>query len=440
MDGTGEYADKITVYEYFEANGLQGAALRGATLEWSQEHALNGVSWVYVRLHQPEYGNDLDDRFWSRFPNLEFLVRGSRLTWPGQAVPTWTRNAASWRYWYDTVFMGRPAAIVDNSSFQSARAVCGQVRTVALPQDYLDEGWDDQVMRYAVDGWIYTDADPSQVKQELDFCWQGFAVEFMGKLYYRPGVARPPVAVIDGDAVILARGEFTPEPDLNERINAVTGGVAQSSQHDYTRYSLPEIRDAPAIARDGQVRTANMGNRELVADPITAAVGATILLRRSRAALVLQNQITPGRDLEYLDLMPTDLIVWSDSRYGIAAQTYQLLNVAFAEDWSLHLEMQLWAADTYDDTLLLPPLPNLLSIAAQRPDPDGRDLRRNSHCAGGRVAVDCVGGLLGPGGLGADAGAVAAQIGGGRRPESLGARDRPRRSRPGWPGGGRADV
>ena len=116
-----KFADKIEFREYFAGDGTQGLHLRtavppaqdneydhgvdssgnyiygdnptsgtefcrprGQAAEpyvtpyptWDATHKLDGVSWVYVRLTQPEYGHDLDKRFWTRVPNLEFLIDG----------------------------------------------------------------------------------------------------------------------------------------------------------------------------------------------------------------------------------------------------------------------------------------------------------------------------------------------------------------------------
>ena len=344
LSGSGDYADRITIYEYFDGNGLQGKALRDATSAWDTSNQLNGRSWVYVKLNQPKYGNDLDDRFWSRLPNLEFLIRGEKITWPGQMTPTWTRNAAVWRYWHDTVRMGRPSSIIDSASLLSAIAVCDQDITLTLPQEYVDEGWETQVKRYSVDGWLYEDSQPIIVEEEMDFAWEGFVVTFGGQLFYRPGVEPTVAAVIHGDDVIIERYEFLPEPPINQRTNTLTGQIAQSSQHDYTEYSLPEIQDSGAVARDGQVLQQNFGARELVADPIVAARNTTIELRRNQAALVVSYRISPGDTLAYLDLKPGDVITWSDSYYDISLLNFRISSIDFLPDWSLRITMQFMAS------------------------------------------------------------------------------------------------
>ena len=382
LNPTGEHAGRLTVYEFFAADGNQGKPLRDLSSDWTAAHRLEGVSWVAVHFNQPDYGNDLDDRFWSRLPNMEFLVKGSMITWPGQAAPAWTRNAAAWRYWFDTVYMGRPAAIIDAVSFHAANAVCGQSRTVVLPQEYLDEGWATTVDRYSCDCPIYADATPARVAEAIDVAWQGYAVEFSGMLYYRPGVDRPVAATIDGDAVILATLEISPEPPLSERVNTLNGSLAQSSQHDWTQYDLPEIKDQAAIVRDGGIRRGNLGQLELIADPIVGAANAVIQLRRARSSAVFSYRITPGESLDNLSLLPGDLIQWTHRRFGLVDRVMELLSVSLGEDWSLTITLQEWANGIYADSLLLPALPSSGSDRAQDPGPGWRAVRRNRHCSG----------------------------------------------------------
>ena len=368
------YADRLVLYEFFKGDGTQGKPIRDAVPDvWAETAKLHDCSYVYAKLSQTDYRNDLDDRFWRRPPNLEFLLRGRKLTWPGQAVPTWTRNPAAIRYWHDTERLGRPTSIIDMPSFVSAYSVCDQDIVLQVPQAYQNEGWQTRVKRYACDGWVFEDPNTPQtaIEEEINFAWMGFVAVFGGRLYYRPGVEPALAAVINGDDVILERLGFRPEPPLHERVNVMTGQLRQSSEHDWTAYQLPEIADVDAIARDGQRLSKNMGTRELVADPIVGARNATIELRRNRAALFVQYRISPGADLEYLALKPGDLISWTDTYYGLEQLAFRVLEVTLQPDWSLDISLQRWFPGVYDDTLLLPPLPHLFGRPLELPSPRG---------------------------------------------------------------------
>lgn len=201
------YRGKISVTEYFAADGTQGAGLRNRVSDWTAEHKLEGVSWVHVRLDQPNYGNDIDKRFWHRLPEINFLVRGLKFTWPGQATPAWTDNAAAIRYWWLRTRRGIPDAAIDHASVRAAVSLCGAQVTADLP-----EGYDDYATtsaRYAVNGVIHADDDPEQVEAELDFAWQGWVVETAGVHHFRPGADRPIARTVTPDDIIET-GEVQP--------------------------------------------------------------------------------------------------------------------------------------------------------------------------------------------------------------------------------------
>ena len=94
--------------------------------EWTFDHRLEGLAWASVRLWQPDYGNNLDDRVWSSLPQIEFLVKGLKFSWPGQIAPVWTDNAAAIRYWWERNVRGVPTSAFDSPSVEAAVAACGQ--------------------------------------------------------------------------------------------------------------------------------------------------------------------------------------------------------------------------------------------------------------------------------------------------------------------------
>ena len=120
------YTGRIEFYEYFLANGSQGQSMRTAYPQaWTVNHQLNGISWVHARLIKTE--NYQGDYPWTdTVPQFKFLVRGIKATWPGQAVPTWTDNAAALRYYYRNQVYGRTEDDVHRDTFDAAYQHCEQ--------------------------------------------------------------------------------------------------------------------------------------------------------------------------------------------------------------------------------------------------------------------------------------------------------------------------
>ena len=255
-DSSGDYiygSSPITVTEYQRQQGQQAEPYVTPFPVWDATHKLDGLSWVYVRLTQPEYGQDIDKRFWTRVPNLEFLVDGLKITWPGESTPTLTSNAASVRYWWETERRGRLASAIDTASFTAAHALSDEDVDATngglspLPSGYSD--WPTTSKRYSVRGVFSSGDHIGGVEDQLDAAWAGEVVESAGRLYFRPGAERAALLSIE-DAQIIEPPVARPWPALQARVNALTGAIPQSSQHDWSALSLPQVPESG----DGKLR------------------------------------------------------------------------------------------------------------------------------------------------------------------------------------------
>ncbi len=459
-----KYSGYIEVYEYFKADGAQGADMRhtnvipsGSTFssdgtnfnsnpthstlfhqyvdqnnqtvtepyvthypDWTENHKLDGVSWVYVKLIQPEY-QDLSERLWTRVPNLEFLVDGLRFRWPG-LVTTWatatsysvgnfvsndskewrstvahtsseankptqansggsnwteepspaasTENAAAIRYWWETVRRGRPADAIDLTDFTAAYNLSEQeVDTTdggvnPLPADYAD--WNAVSKRYTVNGVFSSGDDVSQVEDQLDAAWAGEVIESRGKLHFRPGSERTPRMTIT-DSDILEPPVIRPWPALQERVNAISGEIAQSEEHDWTKMSLPQVPATvpqATLDRDGGKRSGHV-RLAYVTHPLAAGRLLATNLRRSQESLRLEMAVKPGSSFQRTGLVPTDRVSVTNSEYGLSAARMEVERVAIREDGAVALTLREDADGTYDDTLVLPPVDRIIRLPGE---------------------------------------------------------------------------
>ncbi len=405
-----KYSGYIEVYEYFAADGTQGADMRQPDLPpatefqdeygswsdeadgdteymrpsstseaepfrtpypaWTTSHKLRGLSWVFVKLTQPEYGQDRAKRLWTKVPNLEFLVKGIKISRPGQAVPRWTDNAAALRYWWETERRGRPADAIDLTDFSDAYNLSEQtVDATNKGESPLPAGYEDfepSSKRCAVNGVITAGDDVSQVEDQLDAAWAGEVIEAGGKLRFRPGAPRPATEkLVLAEADIVSPPSVQPWPALQERVNAVTSEIAQSShpKHQWTKLSLPEYVDsyddqglpAGALERDGVKRSGNI-RLAYVTDPIAAGRLQAVNLRRARESLRLEVTVTPGDRFERLALFPTEVVKLTLSEFGFEDKLMEVEGVSIRRDWSVTLTLREVLDDTYGDTLVLPAL------------------------------------------------------------------------------------
>ena len=354
LSGSDAYQGKIEVYEYFDADGAQGAELRSAAgAGWTAAHRLHGLSWVYVALTQPDYGEGEDRRFWTAVPDLAFLMRGIKFTWPGQDTPAWTDNAAALRYWFLTQRRGIPAEAIDEASVRAAVTLCGDMVTAELPEGYEDYGATSP--RYAVNGVIHAGDDPEQAEAELDFAWQGWVVEAAGVHHFRPGTDRPIVRTLTPDDIIAIEG-IQPAPALQDRINAAAMSLAQSREHDWLEASLPEFNDTEAQTRVGGRLPKDLGTRAFVADPIAGGRLLATQIRRARASAAFTYRVKSGRDMEWLAVMPGDWVRIDDPEHALNGFQAMVTRSVVNPGWTVTLELIEQPNGVYADTLHLPAL------------------------------------------------------------------------------------
>ena len=337
VDGD-RYHGAVTIWEVFAGDGaVDGAgptALRTASDgEWSSAEKGEGVAYVIVRLRQSS-----SERLFTGIPTVNYLVKGMKITWPGQTTPTWSENAAALRYWFMRTRRGIPASAFDEASVTDAIAVCDQTVQVSRPSNaYAD--WPASEPRYTVNGVIKSGDSAETIERGMDWAWQGWAVEFDGTFHFRPGVDRNSVAnILDSD--ILAVTGCTTCPALQDRMNAATMTLRQSNRHDWLEYAVPEVSDAEAVARDGSRMARDLGPRMFIASPSAADRMLRIFLRRHRASFKVSYLLSPRDDLHWLSLKPCDVVTVTDSQLGLSSWRAMVVRTTMRDDWSVEVHLE----------------------------------------------------------------------------------------------------
>ena len=354
-DMESDYHGNLEITTYFEADGSGGAELAAVASEWGDSQELNGVSWLYIKYHQPDYGRNNDNRIWAEVDEVEFLIRGKKITWPGQATPAWTNNAAAIRYWWLTERRGFKPAEIDAASFRAAFALCGANVTLNLPPEYRE--YNPTGIRYGYDGTIRSSDPVAEVEKEMDFGWQGFAVEYGGMVYFRPGADRTIDFEITEDDII-EEGEVITAPAIQaprQRRHHDAGGFGRTLPLA-TRHSRACGRSRPSQGREFQAGARLGAARVLVNNVLRAARLMAIYLRRSRGSLRKSIRVKPGDNFERLSLIPSDWVALTNPKDGFNKFTMMVEDVQIHDDLSMTLSLAEQLAGVYADSLELPPL------------------------------------------------------------------------------------
>ena len=384
-----EWAGNVEVWEYFSADGSGGGSLvrssaitevsggeggeGGGEIDdpeliddsvetttrnlWTTDHRLNGKSWVHIKLIQNDHKNDPEDRLFDRFPEINFLVKGLKLTWPGQSTPTWSESAAAIRYWWLTERCAISPDKIDRESFDVAHQVCSDQITYSLTSSYSN--YEPVSLRYSVNGVITAEDDPDTINQELDFCWQGYVVEADSKLYFRPGVNRPIIGTLTERDIIQVNSIRT-APVLQERINAMSMSIAQSRVKEWQQQDVPRQRDEQAILNrdNNQELWTNIGVRRFVNDPLIAGRLLRISLRRVQSLASYTYTVKPGQFLQWLSIIPADSIRIENPSLGISEDAF-VVGVTTNPDWSVTLTLQPQDSEAYTTPNLSEILPGV---------------------------------------------------------------------------------
>ena len=259
-----------------------------------------------------------------------------------------------------------------------------------LPSGY--SAWPSTSKRYSIRGVFASGDDIGGVEDRLDAAWAGEVVESAGKLYFRPGVDRTALLSI-GDAQIIEPPVARPWPALQERVNALTGEIPQSSQHDWSTLSLPQVPETVAPAaleraggkRSGHVRLA------FITDPLAAGRLLAVNLRRGQESLRVQLVVMPGNTFEHTGLIPTDRVLLTNAEYGLVQARMEVERVLIRQDGAVALTLREDLDGTFADTLVLPPLePRVIRLPDDREVPDVAGLTSDEIAETGSDGVTAI--------------------------------------------------
>ena len=370
--------------------------------EWAPgKHRLEGVAFVYVELREFKWGSYGQHRRWRQPPELNFLVRGIKIERPTSVdangkttfATSWTRNGVAVYRWFLIHRQEVPASKFPSQQYLAAEGVSDQTVNLALPNDPGYDGYATSYDRYAADGVITTDDDPSRVRAELDFAIGGHLVEIDGKIEIRAGVERPLGRAITDDDLVELEG-WQPGPDLQDRLNTVSMQLDQAHPAEWTRMAIPEYSDAAAVARDGAALAADLGTRAFVSEPAAALRLAAISLRRARFHAIYSLRLRPGAGFANHGLSPGDRHPLTIERIGLAAVPCEVQSIAINDDLTVSAVFRHSPSGIYEDTAILPPKLPPAPLRAPLPPPDPGPLSTFTAAAGASLTGDVLTGAL----------------------------------------------
>ena len=349
-------ADGFELHEYFKADGTEGSecftAAAGAELSFdAADVSAEGVSWVYIKLTQNDYGSDLDTRRYSKVPNIEFVVKGIKIA-SGRdpaGAKAYTENAAVIRKWWLTERRGFDYRLINKAFYRAAVTRCDTMIDISNLTNFDSSAMSTDLARYTINGLIHSGDDVKRVEEDMDFAWDGAVVEWDGEYLFRPGGQRTSVKEITGEDVVE---EPLYRPGTVLSANRFICDIPQSEWHSYLPYTLT-VDDTGKQDYDGSIQTVNLGRTDLVSNPAQAANLLRSAARRARASSSIELTVMPGDNFENVAIAPGDKITLSLPELSLIDAEFLVMDTRILEGWAVKMVLVEWGSDWYDDSFSL---------------------------------------------------------------------------------------
>ena len=325
-----------------------GASLRAQAPEWTTDHVLP-CAWAHVRTTARDVAGA--ESAYRRPPVIEWLVKGQRITWPGQTSPAWTRNAAAIRYWYETALLGNA---LDTAEATAAITHCGVSFAPAnKPYPMLDNSGH---LTYAIDGVLYAGRAAASTRAAMDAAMCGTLVHGRDGLMIRAGIARSPTMTIDASNILEVL-DASYQPDERARINGMSVGLA-AALHDRLRPMADvNFSYSTLVSLDGETLRRRFQPLQYVADPYAMGFIARTLLLQARGGATFIVRCVPGGSMNVAKLNATDVVTLTLPAFGAQSKRCVVMRRSFERDGSVLLTLRQEYGTAYRKLGVLPPPP-----------------------------------------------------------------------------------
>jgi hypothetical protein len=295
--------------------------LISATAEWTSQHTLSGLAYLYVRF---EYDADV---FPNGVPVISAVIRGKKVYDPRTATTAWSENPALCLRDYLTqdYGLGVPATRISDDHVIAAANICDQSVTTALGT----------TTRYTCNGAFVTAFAPNQVISDI--------ITSMGGLFwYSQGKWRMKASAYTTPTVTLTEDDLRSSVSVSTRhsrrdtFNTVKGKF-KGAESDWQEADYPQVISNPAIEADnGLINTADY-SLPFTTSSITAQRIAKIFLFRNREQLT----VSASFGLKAFQVEVGDIVNLSLERFGWLPKTFEITNWSFGLTEGLDLQVNL---------------------------------------------------------------------------------------------------
>lgn len=304
------------------------ADLLSEVSDWTWDHRLQGVCYLYVRL---QYDADL---FPTGLPNIKALVRGKILYNPFYGTRYWTDNWAMCVYDYllDERGFDCDPSEVDLDVFGASGNICDE-------QVPLATGGTQQ--RYRCNGVVMTDKSPRDNLAEMVSAGGGTVV-IAGGIFkiYAGAYDIPTVTLTESD--LRGSVKVRPRTSRKDLFNVVKGTFVDPA-NNWQPSDFPAVSNPTYAAQDGEVIERDI-ELPFTTNAVMAQRLAKIILERSRQGIVVE---FPAK-LTAFQLAAYSTVRVSLAKFGWTNKVFRVMSWKMSQDGGIDLTLNEEAAAVYD--------------------------------------------------------------------------------------------
>jgi len=312
------YNDKIRIqFGYGTPTQPANAALVSESPNWTAQHTLSGIAYMYVRLAFDA------DVFPNGIPTITAEVKGKKVYDPRTTTTVWSDNPALCLRDYLTSKYGvnEDADNIDDTLVTAAANVCDQ--TIS------------GLARYTCNGTFTTGSTPYDLLQSVLTSMGGTMWYAQGKWRMKPAYWTTPVMDLNEDDFRSSVGVST-RHSRRDNFNVVKG-TFRGAETNWQVTDYPQVTNAAFVTVDG--------GQESVVDVNLAFTDNSIEARRlARVALEANRQqltISASFGLRTLALQVGDNVRVTNTRFGWVNKEFTVMSWSFglADQYDLQVNM-----------------------------------------------------------------------------------------------------